>query len=333
MGVLKQSTAITVLVGPVLDSTGAAKTNEVVGSIKVTKNGTVGAANGSATLTHDHAGKYKLALTTGDTDTVGLLEVSLNSGTNDMPVQRFNVIDGDVYDALFASGATGLLPANITQVNGVAVDYVDRTSLGLLKETTIATLSSQTVFTLTAGSGDNDAYNKALVVVQDASNPSQVCFATVSDYVGSTKELTLATDPAIFIMAPGDNVYILMSSGVAASAILEAAFSSDTAKYQAKVWLVDDDAAGTPTDRYAVVWFKNGQPVVSGITSPDLWVYSHAAADLIGTTGSPASMTQIGSSGTYGYSATTTERISDGSLYIARVRATIDGATPRPRMA
>lgn len=116
--IIRQSTARTILVGPVLDSTGAAKTDEVVGSIKVTKNGTVGAADGSATLTHDHAGKYKLALTANDCDTVGVLEISLNSGTNDMPVKACNVIETAIWDALFADGATGLLPANMTQIGG-----------------------------------------------------------------------------------------------------------------------------------------------------------------------------------------------------------------------
>lgn len=116
--IVRQSTARTILVGPVLDSTGAAKTDEVVASIKVTKNGTVGAADGSATLTHDHAGKYKLALTANDSDTVGVLEISLNSGTNDMPVKACNVVETAIWDALFADGATGLLPANMTQIGG-----------------------------------------------------------------------------------------------------------------------------------------------------------------------------------------------------------------------
>jgi len=118
--IIRQSTARTILVGPVLDSTGAAKTDEVVGNIKVTKNGTVGAADGSATLTHDHAGKYKLALTANDCDTVGVLEISLNSGTNDMPVRACNVVETAIWDALFADGATGLLPANVTHFGGNA---------------------------------------------------------------------------------------------------------------------------------------------------------------------------------------------------------------------
>jgi len=107
--ITRQSTARTILVGPVLDSTGAAKTDEVVGSIKITKNGPVAAADGSATLTHDHAGKYRLALTANDCDTVGVLEISLDSGTNDMPVKGLNVVETVIWDALFAerSGLVG----------------------------------------------------------------------------------------------------------------------------------------------------------------------------------------------------------------------------------
>lgn len=116
--ITRQSTARTIIVGPILDADGVAKTDEVVDSIKITKNGTVGSADGSATLTHDHAGKYRLALTANDTDTVGVLEISLNSGTNDMPVKAINVVETAVWDALFADGATGMLPANVVQISG-----------------------------------------------------------------------------------------------------------------------------------------------------------------------------------------------------------------------
>lgn len=107
MAILRQSTARTILIGPILDAEGAAKTDEVVGNIRLAKNGTVAAANASATLTHNHAGKYLLALTASDADTVGVLEISLNSGTNDMQVQRVNVVEEAVFDSIFALGAVG----------------------------------------------------------------------------------------------------------------------------------------------------------------------------------------------------------------------------------
>lgn len=81
----------------------------------------------------------------------------------------------------------------------------------ILQSTTIATLASQTSFTLTDGSADNDAYNGATIVIIDASTGVQKAFGSISDYVGSTKTVTLAQDPGIFTMATTDKIYILPS--------------------------------------------------------------------------------------------------------------------------
>jgi hypothetical protein len=77
-----------------------------------------------------------------------------------------------------------------------------------LQATTIATLTSQTVFTLTAGSADNDAYNGDFVVFQDQSTSTQKSVCIISDYVGSTKTVTLLNAP-VFTVATGDTVSII----------------------------------------------------------------------------------------------------------------------------
>lgn len=71
--------------------------------------------------------------------------------------------------------------------------------------TTIATLSSQTSFTLEEGSADNDAYNGCIAYIHDVASAVQVAIGMVSDYTGATKTVTLAADPGIFTMAAGDN--------------------------------------------------------------------------------------------------------------------------------
>lgn len=106
------------------------------------------------------------------------------------------------------------------------------------------------------------------------------------------------------------------------------AFDLDTAigdVYQAKVVVVDDDSGGA--DRYLVSFFKNGAVITSGVTVPTLWVYSAAAspANLVGTSGSPQSLTEAGSTETWFHNEST-NRIADGTGYIARVRFTVDGA-------
>src|SRR5882724_8968140 len=59
-------------------------------------------------------------------------------------------------------------------------------------------------------------------------------------------------------------------NAIAAGVITETTMGADTSKYQAKVWMFDDNT-GT-TDRYVTAWFKNGEPVLSGITSPTIQV-------------------------------------------------------------
>jgi len=91
--------------------------------------------------------------------------------------------------------------------------------------------------------------------------------------------------------------------------------------YQAKVWLTDDD--GNTYDRYVAVWFKNGEPVTSGITSPTVQIIKASdGTDLVGS----QSMSQIASTGLYKYDENS-NRISNGAAYIAKVEATIDGST------
>jgi hypothetical protein len=99
---------------------------------------------------------------------------------------------------------------------GVSVDNTTGTYLPnpqVLQQTTIATLASQTSFTLTAGSADNDVYNGQTLIVQDASTSTQKAVGTVLDYVGATKTITLSADPAIFTMAVGDSVSIVAGAG------------------------------------------------------------------------------------------------------------------------
>jgi hypothetical protein len=81
---------------------------------------------------------------------------------------------------------------------------------GAILDTTIATLSSQTSFTLEDGSADNDAYNGCVAYVHDLASAVQVAIGVVTDYVGSTKTITLAGDPGIFTMAAGDNISLFI---------------------------------------------------------------------------------------------------------------------------
>jgi len=111
------------------------------------------------------------------------------------------------------------------------------------------------------------------------------------------------------------------SAALDTNAITEAAFAADTAKYQARMDLRDDN--GGTADRYVAVWHKNSTAIFTGITSPTIQVIKVAdGTDLIAET----AMTQIGTSGMYRY-VESTNRIVNGVGYIAIFKATIESAT------
>lgn len=117
----KQSTAMTVIVGPILDSAGAEYASAVIGDMSISKNGgTLTAMAAAASLTYIANGMYTLVLTTGNLDTVGTAEISCNKSTYQMRQKEFQVVEEAIYDAMYAASATGLLPANVTQLLGSA---------------------------------------------------------------------------------------------------------------------------------------------------------------------------------------------------------------------
>lgn len=74
--------------------------------------------------------------------------------------------------------------------------------------TTIATLSSQTSFTLTAGPAEDDALNGCWCVIHDVASAVQHGHALILDYTGSTKTVTLAAGTT-FTAAASDNIAIM----------------------------------------------------------------------------------------------------------------------------
>lgn len=168
---LKQSTSAVVLVGPVLDASGVAVTTAVIGDFTLSKNGTSAAMSGN-TISHSHNGHYAITLTTGNTDTIGRLTISVNNTSQAMPVFRWDICQPTVYDALFtnATNTTGGLPAatgSISALAGAVSTYAGGDTAGtttLLTRlpsaislsggaVTVGTNNDKSGYSLTAGTG------------------------------------------------------------------------------------------------------------------------------------------------------------------------------------
>lgn len=82
-----------------------------------------------------------------------------------------------------------------------------------LINTTIATLASQTSFTLTNGPAEDDALNGCPVVIHDVASAVQIGHGVISDYTGATKTVTLNAGTT-FTAAATDNIAIYTPSNI-----------------------------------------------------------------------------------------------------------------------
>lgn len=105
MSYLKQSTTVTILMGPFVDKTdGVSEETGLTPGIEVSKAGGSFASRNSATaVAHDAEGWYTVELDSTDTNTLGRLVVKAHDSANHLPVYAtFTVIPANVYDAIVA---------------------------------------------------------------------------------------------------------------------------------------------------------------------------------------------------------------------------------------
>lgn len=140
---------------------------------------------------------------------VGGVNFDSNTGVHGCRIDLSSNATADFYEA----GVEYLVILGPITVDGVTVTRAVGTFRiglpGAILDTTIATLASQTSFTLTAGPADNNALVGCPVVIFDKASAVQLCVGYIKAYVGSTKTVTLAYDPAVFTVAAKDNICVL----------------------------------------------------------------------------------------------------------------------------
>ena len=187
------------------------------------------------------------AITTLSGAVVNVDTCDVNNDLADVKGARFNTVTDsleairDRGDAAWTTGAGGS----------------DRL---LMVDTTIASLASQTEFTLSAGSTNNDAYNNLTIVIENAATATQKVVGMVLDYVGSTKTVTLK-EALEFTIAATDKVYILAENSLKSTVKNEQI--SITSGVVDNVTLVDTTT--TNTDMVGT----NNALLASGYTAPD----------------------------------------------------------------
>jgi hypothetical protein len=112
----------------------------------------------------------------------------------------------------WAAGSSYDILVDVVTVDGVTTGgWVGRFDIGYqgaTLDTTIATLASQTSFTLTNGPAEDDALNDMWAIIHDIASAVQWSKVLILDYTGSTKTVTLVAG-ATFTVAAGDNISVM----------------------------------------------------------------------------------------------------------------------------
>ena len=215
---LRQSTQAIVHVGPFLNSATA---------VAPITNILISAADDTAAIKHDTSaapanisgrtwsalaeadGWYSLTLTTGDTDTVGPLDVVIHDDSAALPgFKQFQVVEEAIYDALFSASATGFDAAAQVTVGAFSASIIASSAISDNAVSKIATSMSATA---TSALQATNAIRSAAISA-DAVTKIQAGLATPTNITGGT--ITTVTSVTTVV-------------GLSASAITSASISNN----------------------------------------------------------------------------------------------------------
>lgn len=200
LGIVKPGSTVRIPFGSYAGSTGAsaATTGLAAADVLIFK-------DGSATERASTAG----ITVTADFDTrtgLNLIEISLADNTT---------------AGFYSAGSEYVVMIGDVTIDSQTVRFpLARFRIGIggaVLDTTIATLASQTSFTLAAGPAEDDALNGCVAYLHDVASAVQGGFAQITDYVGSTRTVTLAAGTT-FTAAATDNISIMPPAPVTAIA-------------------------------------------------------------------------------------------------------------------
>lgn len=201
MNLLKQSTAVTMRIGPCLDSTGAEYTGLVIGDLTLTKEGTSAAMAAAATLTHIANGHYSLVTIAGNTDTLGSWRVDCNKATYQIPAVEATVVRAMIYDSLIAG--TDRFDTNVTHINDVAASSVTTISshLGTTGASTAQTADHTANIAAVKTKTDQFAFgtaNRVNAQVYGVENSAITSAALATNCIGSAQLAASASQEIAF---------------------------------------------------------------------------------------------------------------------------------------
>jgi len=235
----KQSTAATLIVGPILDSAGAEYTGAVISDLSISKNGgTLTALAAAATLTHIANGQYTLVMTTGNLDTLGRLQITCNRATYQMPPVGLTVVPAMVFDSMVLG--TDVLQADTIQFGGTngtfdagkPTSVLDSDSLRSALGMSAADLDSQLDAILAAASvGAGTGARTVTITVNDGTTVLQNAVVRFNEGSNTYRALTNASGVAVFNLDDATYTVAVTKSGYTYAGTTMVVNGTETATY------------------------------------------------------------------------------------------------------
>lgn len=112
----------------------------------------------------------------------------------------------------FAAGSEYLVAIDAVTIDAVTTGgWIARFTIGYrnaIFESVINTVNSLVSFDLSSGPSEDDVFNGMWCVIHDVASSTQFSYNIISDYVGSTKTITLTANP-VFTVTAADNISIM----------------------------------------------------------------------------------------------------------------------------
>jgi len=223
---IKQSTAVTFLLGPFVDKTdgvavetglATAMDNATTG-IRVSKNGGNMADRNDATApVHDEDGFYTIVLSTTDTDTLGHLQVEYTEVATALPAwMTFSVVTANYWDTKYGAD---VFTADLTQMGGVAqsaTDLKDFADAGYNPATNKVTgvLLTDTVTTLTGHTAQTADHTAAIADIPTVAEFDARTILSASYFDPAADTVALVTTTTNLTTNNDKTGYALSAAGV-----------------------------------------------------------------------------------------------------------------------
>jgi hypothetical protein len=203
----------------------------------------------------------------------------------------------------WAAGSEYLVAIDAVTVDAITTGgWVARFRIGYANanlDTTIATLASQTSFTLTVGPAEDDALNGHWAIIHDIASAVQRATVLISDYTGSTKTVTLAAG-ATFTAAAGDNISIMDLAPLQPATIGRTLIVSTGGAADANVTQfagTNATASGGRPEVNTTHWSgtANATPTVAGVPEVDI---THIGGSAVNTSSAQLGVNVVNAAGT-----------------------------------